>query len=122
VAAKRSIELVAMKDPRKAIKDYSPLPEDNSSCSSSDPMLAIYQDFASQSNEWKTKRKKKLLRRVDWRLVPLLVTMYLLNFLDRNNLAQTRLGTLETDLGMKKNDFNLATNILFVVRKACLPT
>ena len=40
--------------------------------------------------------------------------MYLLNFLDRNNLSQARLGTLEKDLGMHSTDFNLATSILFV--------
>jgi len=41
--------------------------------------------------------------------------MYLLNFLDRSNLAQARLGTLEKDLGMRKADFNLTTGFLFVV-------
>jgi hypothetical protein len=45
--------------------------------------------------------------------------MYLLNFLDRSNLAQARLGTLEKDLGMKGTDFNLATSILFVVCLFC---
>lgn len=52
--------------------------------------------------------------KVDLHLLPLLVAMYLLNFLDRNNLSQARLGTLEKDLGMKGTDFNLATSILFV--------
>jgi hypothetical protein len=47
--------------------------------------------------------------------MPLLVLMFLLNYLDRSNLAQARLGTLEKDLGMKGTDFNLATSILFVV-------
>ncbi|KAH8591992.1 major facilitator superfamily domain-containing protein [Bisporella sp. PMI_857] len=56
----------------------------------------------------------RLLRKLDWRLLPLLILMYLLNFLDRSNLAQARLGTLEHDLGMKGTDFNLATSILFV--------
>lgn len=40
--------------------------------------------------------------------------MYLLNALDRSNLSQARLGTLETDLGMVGNDFNVVTSILFV--------
>jgi hypothetical protein len=80
-----------------------------------DPTLAIYLEFASKDNQWKELHSKRLLRKVDWRLLPLLVMMYLLNFLDRSNLAQARLGTLEKDLGMKKTDFNLATSILFVV-------
>lgn len=40
--------------------------------------------------------------------------LYLLNFLDRSNLSQARLGTLEQDLGMHGTDFNLLTSILFV--------
>jgi hypothetical protein len=86
---------------------------------SPDPTLQIYLDFAAQTDEWKATNSKKLLRKVDFRLLPLLVAMYLLNFLDRSNLAQARLGTLEADLGMGGNDFNLATSILFVV---CAPS
>ncbi|KAK3371113.1 major facilitator superfamily domain-containing protein [Lasiosphaeria ovina] len=47
-------------------------------------------------------------------LLPFLVVMYLLNFLDRSNLAQARQGTFEKDLGMTGTDFNLATSIFFV--------
>jgi hypothetical protein len=78
---------------------------------------AIYRDFSSKDEEWRAYQNKKLLRKVDIRLLPLLIVMYLLNFLDRSNLAQARLGTLEKDLGMGGTDFNLATSILFVVRR-----
>ncbi|KAL3456997.1 major facilitator superfamily domain-containing protein [Aspergillus heterothallicus] len=74
----------------------------------------LYQVYAAKSEEWHRNMTKKLLRKVDLHLLPLLVLMYLLNFLDRNNLSQARLGTLEQDLGMKGTDFNLATSILFV--------
>lgn len=77
--------------------------------------LDIYLSYASKDEEWKAHHTKQLLRKVDIRLLPLLVLMYLLNFLDRSNLAQARLGGLEKDLGMKGTDFNLATSILFVV-------
>jgi MFS family permease len=70
--------------------------------------------FTSQSDEWRRNFERKLLRRVDLRLMPTLVVMYLLNFLDRSNLAQARQGTLEEDLGMSGTDFNLATSIFFV--------
>lgn len=60
-------------------------------------------------------RTTALLRKVDTRLFPFLVVMYLLNFLDRSNLAQARQGgALEADLGMTGTDFNLATSIFFV--------
>lgn len=70
--------------------------------------------FTSQGEEWRRDYESKLLRKVDLRLMPTLVIMYLLNFLDRSNLAQARQGTLEEDLGMTGTDFNLATSIFFV--------
>ncbi|KAK0108158.1 hypothetical protein ONS95_002980 [Cadophora gregata] len=79
-----------------------------------DPTLQIYVEFASKDLQWKVMQNKKLLRKVDVRLLPFLILMYLLNFLDRSNLAQARLGSLEADLGMTGTDFNLATSILFV--------
>lgn len=70
--------------------------------------------FESQDEEWRRDFDKKLLAKVDLRLMPSLVIMYLLNFLDRSNLAQARQGTLEEDLDMSGTDFNLATSIFFV--------
>ncbi|KAJ5898756.1 hypothetical protein N7495_003500 [Penicillium taxi] len=75
---------------------------------------ALYQVYASKSPEWHQKMTGKLLRKVDLHLLPFLILMYLLNFLDRNNLSQARLGSLEADLGMKGTNYNLATSILFV--------
>ncbi|EKG19221.1 Major facilitator superfamily [Macrophomina phaseolina MS6] len=75
---------------------------------------ALYREFQTKDGEWHHYMQKKLMRKVDWHLLPLLILMYLLNFLDRSNLAQARLGTLEEDLNMTGTDFNLATSILFV--------
>lgn len=70
--------------------------------------------FNSRDEEWRKSATKKLVRKIDTRLLPFLVVMYLLNFLDRANLAQARQGDLEKDLGMTGTDFNLATSIFFV--------
>ncbi|KAK3343442.1 major facilitator superfamily domain-containing protein [Lasiosphaeria hispida] len=70
--------------------------------------------FESQDEAWRDQTTKKLLRKIDLHLLPFLIVMYLLNFLDRSNLAQARQGTLEKDLGMTNTDFNLATSIFFV--------
>jgi MFS family permease len=76
--------------------------------------IELYRMFAGKDEAWRQDQTKKLLRKVDIRLLPILVIMYLLNFLDRSNLAQARLGGIEKDLGMTGTDFNLATSILFV--------
>jgi len=72
------------------------------------------QIFSTEDESKRQARDKKLLRKVDRHLLTLLIPMYLLNILDRSNLAQARLGGLEKDLGMSGTDFNLATSILFV--------
>ncbi|KAF2013128.1 MFS general substrate transporter [Aaosphaeria arxii CBS 175.79] len=56
----------------------------------------------------------RLVRKIDWRLMPTLCTMYFLNYVDRNAIAQARLNDLEDDLGMTGIEFNTAVSILFV--------
>lgn len=75
-----------------------------------------YAQFVANGEEWRTAFEKKLMRKVDFRLIPLLVIMYINNFIDRSALGQARLGTLEEDLGMDPTgtQFNLAISILFV--------
>ncbi|KAK0392926.1 hypothetical protein NLU13_2420 [Sarocladium strictum] len=75
---------------------------------------ALISHFEQQTQDWRQQKRKALIRKIDLRLLPFLILMYLLNFLDRSNLAQARLGSLEEDLGMKGSDFNLATSIFFV--------
>ncbi|CAJ2512037.1 Uu.00g076620.m01.CDS01 [Anthostomella pinea] len=79
-----------------------------------DEQIALFLQFTGADADWHHGMTKKLMRKVDVHLLPLLILMYLLNFLDRNNLSQARLGTLEQDLGMTGTDYNLATSILFV--------
>jgi MFS family permease len=96
--------------------DDNPLRENENIKARTDPLLSRYLKFAAHGDQWKALHTKRLLRKVDFRLLPFLAMMYLLNFLDRSNLAQARLGTLEDDLDMRGDDFNIATSILFVVR------
>lgn len=44
---------------------------------------ALYQAYASKGPEWHRKMTRTLLRKVDLHLLPFLILMYLLNFLDR---------------------------------------
>lgn len=44
---------------------------------------ALFRQFALAGEEWHHLMTKKMLRKVDGHLLPVLVLMYLLNFLDR---------------------------------------
>lgn len=52
--------------------------------------------------------KKAVIRKIDWRLIPLLVGLYTLTFLDRVNIGNARLWNLEKDLDMTGYDYNIA--------------
>ncbi|EEH47154.2 uncharacterized protein PADG_03252 [Paracoccidioides brasiliensis Pb18] len=57
----------------------------------------------------------RLVRKLDYRIMPILVVMYFLNYIDRNTLAQARLDDVEKELGMEGEfQFNTTISILFV--------
>ncbi|CUA76385.1 putative transporter C1002,16c [Schizosaccharomyces pombe 972h-] [Rhizoctonia solani] len=60
-------------------------------------------------------RTARLLRKMDWNIVPFLALLYLLSFLDRTNIGNARLAGLEADLGMNKASlqYNTALAIFF---------
>ncbi|KIK49028.1 hypothetical protein CY34DRAFT_431408 [Suillus luteus UH-Slu-Lm8-n1] len=57
--------------------------------------------------------EKRLLRKLDLR-VTFLVLVYIMNVMDRTNVAAARLRGFEEDLGMTGNQFNTLTSILYV--------
>jgi hypothetical protein len=58
------------------------------------------------------KSTKRLLRKIDMRLIPFLALLYLLSFLDRTNIGNARLAGLEADLGMKGLQYNVRLPIV----------
>ncbi|KAF2753001.1 MFS transporter [Pseudovirgaria hyperparasitica] len=58
--------------------------------------------------------EKKLLRKLDYTVLPILCWLYVLTFLDRINLGNARIAGLEASLGMSGNDYNVATCVFFV--------
>ncbi|KAL8837974.1 MAG: hypothetical protein Q9176_005322 [Flavoplaca citrina] len=58
--------------------------------------------------------EKKLVRKLDLRIIPLFMLLYLFSFLDRVNIGNARLYGLEEDLGLEENQYQIAVSILFV--------
>ena len=57
--------------------------------------------------EYDEKMTKRLVRKIDWHIMPVLVILYLLSFLDRTNIGNARLANLEVDLGMTGLNYNV---------------
>lgn len=58
--------------------------------------------------------EKKLLRRIDALIMPLVILVYLMNYIDRNNYAAAKLQGLETDLDLDDSQYQTGLSILFV--------
>jgi hypothetical protein len=55
------------------------------------------------------KATRKLIRKLDWMILPFLSLLYLLSFLDRTNIGNARLAGLEKGLNMKGLQYNVCT-------------
>lgn len=58
--------------------------------------------------------QKKLRRRIDSLIMPLVILVYLMNYIDRNNYAAARLQGLEEDLNLQGDQYQVGLSILFV--------
>ncbi|KAL1877880.1 hypothetical protein Daus18300_002233 [Diaporthe australafricana] len=66
------------------------------------------------SMEQRQELETKLMRKIDLRLMPAIILMYILNYIDRNNIAAAKLAGLEEDLGLSSTEYETAVSILFV--------
>ncbi|KAF2224444.1 major facilitator superfamily protein, partial [Elsinoe ampelina] len=57
--------------------------------------------------------EKRMLRKIDFRLIPALFLLFLLAFLDRSNIGNARIQGMTEDLKMTGRDYNIALFIFF---------
>lgn len=57
---------------------------------------------------------RELTRKIDLHVVPILLIMFLLAYLDRSNLGNARIEGLEQELHMKGTDYNVASMIFYL--------
>ncbi|KAK5070338.1 hypothetical protein LTR64_000008 [Lithohypha guttulata] len=93
------------------MKFYSRKTESAVVASTQEDMLSI---VSAWSPEERADREKKFVRRIDRRLLPILILMYIMNYIDRNALPQARIQGLEADIGLKGVEYNVALSVLFV--------
>lgn len=75
--------------------------------------LPLDADAEFGGTEARKKLEKKLLRKLDLRM-SILIVIYILNYIDRNNASAARLRGFETDLKLKGQEFNTLLSILYV--------
>ncbi|KAI9641853.1 hypothetical protein NHQ30_009720 [Ciborinia camelliae] len=70
--------------------------------------------IAALSPEDRLDLEFKLKRKIDLRLFPVVILMYIMNYLDRNNIAAARLAGMEEDLKLVGDQYQTCVSILFV--------
>ncbi|KAF2418944.1 MFS transporter [Tothia fuscella] len=79
-----------------------------------DIALEDYLDTGSRNTNTSPSDEKALLRKIDARIMPTLILMIILNYLDRNALANARVQGLEKSLHLTGSEFNTAISVFFI--------
>ncbi|KAK9470908.1 major facilitator superfamily domain-containing protein [Dipodascopsis tothii] len=58
--------------------------------------------------------EKRLKLKIDLAILPMTIAMYILNYLDRNNIAAAKLSTLMEDLHLSDTQYSTCVSILFI--------
>ncbi|KAI2487090.1 ProP Permease major facilitator superfamily [Pyrenophora tritici-repentis] len=103
-----------VQQPVQPVSDYRD--EKGSDISHTSPSKVEDVEHAGLATTVDAATEKRLLRKLDIRIVPMICWVYLMNFMDRVNIGNARLYGLEEDLGMDPagNKFQIAVSILFV--------
>ncbi|KAJ4349904.1 uncharacterized protein N0V89_008524 [Didymosphaeria variabile] len=79
---------------------------------------ATHQEHVGSHHEELTEEEKriakKLRRKIDLRIMPLVIMVYLMNYIDRNNYAAAKLQGLVEDLHLVGDQYQTGLSILFV--------
>ncbi|KAM0750752.1 MFS general substrate transporter [Meredithblackwellia eburnea MCA 4105] len=82
--------------------------------------LAITQEDIDFIREFEASpRKKKLMRKMDIHIVPVLLFIYLISFIDRGNIGNAKIQGLTTDLHLTGQQYNWCLTVFFFIYVAC---
>lgn len=70
---------------------------------------------AAMSQEQRVEAEAKLRKKIDTRLLPMIILMYIMNYLDRNNIAAVRLAGLQDELNLSSVQYQVGPNLRFEV-------
>ena len=94
-------------------KRSSTSPTDEKASISQHDVESFDKDAEFGGPEARRKLERKLLLKVDARM-SIMVLIYILNYLDRNNIAAARLRGLQEDLNLSNTEYSTCLSILYV--------
>ncbi|KFA69896.1 hypothetical protein S40285_07922 [Stachybotrys chlorohalonatus IBT 40285] len=76
--------------------------------------VATVRSATMTERTWTAAEEKALIRKMDIRIFPIMIVLFVLNFIDRNNFANARLRGLEEDLNLSDVQYQTCISILLV--------
>ncbi|KAF2669522.1 MFS transporter [Microthyrium microscopicum] len=95
-------------------KLLEPRPDDADNGADNDVDIDVAKNGGDFDVEGFTVREEALVGKLDRRIMPCLFGMIVLNYLDRNSLANARIQGIEQALGLSGSDFSTAISVFFV--------
>ncbi|EUC46479.1 hypothetical protein COCMIDRAFT_35841 [Bipolaris oryzae ATCC 44560] len=77
-------------------------------------VLGLAPDDADFYTNYPEQKRKRVLRKVDIRLVPMLAILYLISHIDRANIGNAKIEGMVTDLGLNGVEWNVVLSVFFV--------
>lgn len=56
---------------------------------------------------------KKIARKIDYRLLPMLTVLYILSFIDRSNIGNAKVAGMNDELKLTGDQYNMALTVFF---------
>ncbi|EXJ87212.1 hypothetical protein A1O3_04171 [Capronia epimyces CBS 606.96] len=96
--------------------EKEPLEHMEEAAKDADTAAALVGHALDETNQprYDDKETIKLMRRVDWRVLPMLTFLYLISFLDRGNIGNAKVAGMNDDLGLTGAQFNMAVTVFFI--------
>ncbi|KAK4936973.1 hypothetical protein LTR10_022283 [Elasticomyces elasticus] len=66
-----------------------------------------------------TEQEKKLVRKLDWRLIPCCWVLYLLGYIDRANIGNAKTGGMADDFNLTSSQYSVITLVFFISYLVC---
>ncbi|SPJ81863.1 related to putative tartrate transporter [Fusarium torulosum] len=79
-----------------------------------DEVLERYSLIRDKTPEERAAIEKALVRKLDWRFLPMVTAMLLMNYLDRINVSNARLAGMQEDLHMTDTIWSLGISMFYV--------
>ncbi|KAL7418629.1 hypothetical protein Q5752_007087 [Cryptotrichosporon argae] len=75
---------------------------------------AEYAEYLRLAEVFQGERLAQLTRKLDWRVLPQLIFIYLLSYADRSNVSNAKLYSAQTDMGMTSTQWNAGLSVFFI--------